>query len=316
MPRHKSKAHWINPHISAMMRQRDFLAIEAQKPNAHPAVFDDLKLLRKQVKSNIRCLIKTRGSKMLADGDVRNAWKFLREVTFTTTKGGKTSMDLATLNDAFAETVTATTAAPLSTVPCCDSPSSFSISTLNETEVTQMLKKLNVYTATGPDEIPASLLKRIADAASTNITHIMNASLTQASFPQPWKHANVAAVWKSKGSKSEASNYRPISVLPVLGRMLEKAVAKQLTAYGDENHILPIQQFGFRSKSSCEHALLTATNSWMNDIDVGHLVGALLIDFSKAFDTVLHQLLLGELSAIGCNTSAVKWFHSYLWNRK
>ena len=82
---------------------------------------------------------------------------------------------------------------------------------------------------------------------------------------------------------------RVAATVPVLGKVLEKAVAKQLTTYcSDWNYILP-EQFGFRVKSSVETALLSATDYWIEAIDKGQMVGALLIDLAKAFDTVSHQ---------------------------
>jgi Reverse transcriptase (RNA-dependent DNA polymerase) len=89
----------------------------------------------------------------------------------------------------------------------------------------------------------------------------MNASIAQGFFPSGWKMANVAPVWKKKGSKTDPSNYRPISVLPVLARMFEKACAKQLTVYCDTNGVIPREQFGFRAQSSCEHALISSLDS-------------------------------------------------------
>ena len=102
----------------------------------------------------------------------------------------------------------------------------------------------------------------------------------------------------NKGSKSDPSNYRPISVLPVLARLFEKACAKQLSTYCLTMGIIPDAQFGFREKSSCEYALISALDSWMTSVDQGELVGALLIDLSKASDTVSHQLLLSDLCQI------------------
>jgi Reverse transcriptase (RNA-dependent DNA polymerase) len=77
-----------------------------------------------------------------------------------------------------------------------------------------------------------------------------------------------------------------------------------------------MEQFGFRAMSSCEQALISATGSWMEDVDKGQFVGALLLDLSKAFDTVPHQLLLHELSGIGCDTNTTAWFRSYLEDRQ
>ena len=95
--------------------------------------------------------------------------------------------------------------------------------------------------------------------------------------------------------------------------MLEKICARQLSKFCEDRNIIPPQQFGFRPKSSCEHVLISATGTWMYEIDSGHLVGALLIDLSKAFDTVPHQLLilLLELEQIGCGTGTIQWFLSY-----
>ncbi len=97
--------------------------------------------------------------------------------------------------------------------------------------------------------------------------------------------------------------------------MLEKAVAAQLTSYCNAKQLIPNEQYGFRKKSSCEIALLSATDKWMKQIDDGMVVGALLIDLTKAFDSVPHQELLLELLSIDCGLLAVTWFQSYLTDR-
>ena len=89
-----------------------------------------------------------------------------------------------------------------------------------------------------------------------------------------------------KGSKTDPANYRPISILPVLARTMEKETARQLLTYCMSKEIIPQQQFGFRANSSCEVALLHALDGWMRAIDKGDMVDALLVDLSKAFDTV------------------------------
>ena len=111
------------------------------------------------------------------------------------------------------------------------------------------------------------------------------------------------------------SNYRPISILSILGRLLERAVASQLQLYCDHHNIIPVQQFGFRKNSSCELALLAALDNWQNEASLGHLVGTLLIDLAKAFDSVSHPLLLSDLANIGCSELSLEWFVSYLSTR-
>ena len=98
-------------------------------------------------------------------------------------------------------------------------------------------------------------------------------------------------------------------MLPILGRLLEKAVGQQLQRHCDTNAIIPVQQFGFRKHSSCELALIAAQDSWIQEVSSGSYVGALMIDISKAFDSVVHEQLLSELDTIGCDNVSLRWFH-------
>jgi len=98
--------------------------------------------------------------------------------------------------------------------------------------------------------------------------------------------------------------------------VFEKILAKQLMGFCRVNNVIPPEQFGFRDSSSCEFALLNALDSWMDSIDSGKVVGALLIDLSKAFDIVSHQQLLVELSSIGCGLNTIKFFLNYLSNEQ
>ena len=168
---------------------------------------------------------------------------------------------------------------------------------------------------TGCDGVPAFLLKSIATEITPNLTRILNSSIESSIYPSEWKRANVKAIWKSKGSKEDPKNYRPVSILPVLSRMFEKIISTQLYDFCEQHEVLPVEQYGFRRKSSCETALLAATNEWMKEIDRGKIVGALLVDLSKAFDSVPHNQLLQELLEINCSRDALMWFHSYLTNR-
>ena len=154
-----------------------------------------------------------------------------------------------------------------------------------------------------------------AGAFSPNLTYLFNLSLHTGVFPTVWKKSNITPVWKGKGSKSIADSYRPISVLPIIGRVFEKILAKQLYSFSDAMHVIPNNQFGFRRQSGCEQALLKATDTWLSEIDKGNMVGALLIDLSKAFDTISHQQLLRELVEINVDNRTIALFHSYLTNR-
>jgi len=208
-------------------------------------------------------------------------------------------MNLKVLNEAFADTVNANSEGRIVVASSCDIKEAFNFQELQVTEVENLLSALKLGTATGCDELPAQFISNVAPAIAPNITKILNSSIHSSTFPDAWKKAHVTPIWKSKGSKKDPSNYRPISVLPVLARLFEKICAKQLGSYCLSRGVIPDAQFGFREHSSCEHALISALDCWMSSVDKGEVVGALLIDLSKAFDTVSHELLLNELLTIG-----------------
>ena len=312
----KRKPTILTPEIRMLMKQRDQLARKVHKQPGNQELLAELKQMKKRVKGNIRSFNNARGKKLLSSDKTRDAWKFIREVTFTKKKGERTNIDSTVLNDYFGKVVQAEHPdQPVTTRDSCDAPDSFELQELGVNQVQRMLSKIKTETATGHDDLPAAVVKKLSNAMAFNMQAIMNKSLSAGEFPDQWKKANICGIWKGKGTKTDPSNYRPISVLPVLARVLEKEVAKQLTSYCTLHHSIPDQQFGFRALSSCEMALLYTLDHWIKDIDDGNMIGALLIDLSKAFDSVPHQRLLNELGSLGCSTSAMRWFQSYLTNR-
>ena len=111
------------------------------------------------------------------------------------------------------------------------------------------------------------------------------------------------------------TNYRPISILPVTAKILEKLVFNQLDAYLNDNKIINTNQSGFRPGHSTLNALLKVTEDWLHSMDKGNLIGMVTIDLRKAFDTVDHSILLEKLRLNGLDDHACKWFKSYLSDR-
>ncbi len=107
------------------------------------------------------------------------------------------------------------------------------------------------------------------------------------------------------GSRSERSNYRPISLLPTFSKIYERVMCTRLTMHFKQTDILQNQQFGFRAGHSCEHAILTAQSNILRALDRSHIALLLLIDFSKAFDMVDHAVLLKKLEHYGIRRSAL-----------
>ena len=145
--------------------------------------------------------------------------------------------------------------------------------------------------------------------------YLFNQSLVTRTFPSLWKFGKVSALFK-KGDRCDPNNYRPITVLPTLSKILEKAVHNQLYYFLNDNKIITSKQFGFRPKLSTNTALTHFTDNVLLNMDSGRLTGAVFLDLSKAFDTVDHNLLLHKLKSVGLSEDTVNWFQSYLANRK
>ena len=193
-------------------------------------------------------------------------------------------------------------------------PHEFAFEPITEDFVLRQLKQLKTNKAIGLDNISARLLKDSASVISASLTRLFNLSLETRTFPSLWKFGKVAALFK-KGDRCDANNYRPITVLPTISKILEKAVHTQLYAYLKNNGILTSKQFGFRPKLSTGTALSHFTDNILQNMDAGSFTGAVFLDLSKAFDTVDHPLLLQKLTHIGLTTSTTQWFRSYLTNR-
>jgi hypothetical protein len=191
----------------------------------------------------------------------------------------------------------------------------FKIPYMNELHVTKFLKDLDVSKATGLDEISAKLIKLAGPCINKVLVQICNKSIESGIFPESWKLAKVIPLHKKK-SKEYPGNYRPISILPVLSKLLEKHVANSLLEFLTVNDLIARRQSGFRPKHSCETALLLMVEEWSRHLLDKEMVGLLFVDFSKAFDLVDHNILLQKLAAYNFDETSLAWFTSYLKDRK
>ena len=176
------------------------------------------------------------------------------------------------------------------------------------------MSKMSSKKATGVDGLSCKLIKLALPAIADSITHIINLSLSTGIFPDRWKEAKVIPLHKA-GDLSNTNNYRPISILPVLSKLIEKAVHKHLYAFINDNDIMSESQSGFRPRHSTETALTSMVNDWLQNMNSSRLTGVAFIDLRKAFDTVQHDILLNKLHALGATDTCVKWFKSYLSDR-
>ena len=191
--------------------------------------------------------------------------------------------------------------------------SHFHFNEVSVEEVYKEIRKLSPRKSAQSTDIPIRVLKENADIFADYICGFFNESIKKSTFPSILKNANITPVFKKeyRGSKE---NYRPVSILPVISKIFEKLLCKQITIFIDP--LLSKYQCGFRKGFSAQHCLLAMLEKWKNAVDKGKVFGALLTDLSKAFDCLPHELIIAKLNAYGFNLPALKLMHSYLSHRK
>ena len=192
----------------------------------------------------------------------------------------------------------------------------FAFKAISCESVIKMINELKPNKAVGLDKVSSRLLKDAADIIASSLTSLFKIFINIGCFPSTWKLAKISPLFK-KGSKQDPSNYRPISVLPTISKLLEKTVHMQLYSYLCDNNLLSQKQSGFRLNSSAVTASAMFTDKILSAMDKGELTGAVFIDLTKAFDTVNHSILLSKLCSLGVPNASLSynWFESYLSNR-
>ena len=191
----------------------------------------------------------------------------------------------------------------------------FRIPLMKLADLKSSINSLDSTKATGLDGVTPKIIKLSVDIISPSLLDIINMSLHNGMFPDSLKLAKIHPIHKG-GTKSDPANYRPISILPVASKLIEKHVTKHLFGYLSKYNLLHKSQSGFRKHHSCNTAVIKLIDSWLKSIDNGELVGAIFFDLKKAFDVVDHKLLLQKLSVYKFDNNTLNWTKSYLSNRK
>lgn len=184
--------------------------------------------------------------------------------------------------------------------------------TVSEIEVKKALLSLNGSKGAGLDDLPPIILKRCAHNLSVPLTFLFNISLSSGTFPLLWKRARVTPIFK-KGDLAEVSNYRPVSILPAPGKVLESLVQQKM--YWHVKERLHPDQHGFQPKKSTTSNLVAFVNDVASALDKKKEVHSIYTDFSKAFDLINHDLLINKIMLMGVHGSLLRWCESYLRNR-
>jgi hypothetical protein len=181
--------------------------------------------------------------------------------------------------------------------------------------VYSILKKMKSSNSCGPDNIPNVFLKNCASTLCLPLSHMFDISFKDGSMPDIWKSASVMPLFK-KGSTSDPSNYRPISLTSNICKVMEKMINKGIQEYIFKNKLITSDQHGFLSKRSTCSNLLECTTDWSNNIDKGYYTDIIYFDFRKAFDSVSHPKLISKISAYGISGQLLEWLGCFLSKRK
>lgn len=323
---------WINDDILTEMRHRDYLHIQALKTNSENdwALY---KYSRNTVVSKIREAKKIFIDEVIEQVSMKpkDMWTRLKQFIPSKSKNCNTSYlevdeltitensDIANaFNDFFCSIGHNLGIHFDNSLPDMEQlmpNDSFSIPKMTENFVKKEISGMCTAKATGLDNISVKFLRLTADVIVNALTFVLNFSIETNDFVNEWKSARVTPIFKS-GDNHIVNNYRPVSVLPIVSKIIERHVFNAFYDYLSNNKLITNCQSGFRPKHSCETALNSLVDRWLKHIDDGKLTGVLFIDLSKAFDTVNHNVLLYKLKAFGICENSLLWFKSYLCNRK
>lgn len=190
----------------------------------------------------------------------------------------------------------------------------FTFKNVDCTLVSKIISKLT-SSAVGSDGINLKMISIITPFLTPHIAFLINKCLSLNEFPSAWKQSQIIPIPKIS-KPTLISHFRPISILPTLSKILEKVVHEQLSLFLAKNNILPSTQSGFRPHHSTNTALLDVTDNIFRAYDKHENTCLVLLDYSKAFDTIDHTILCKKLSYFGLDSSTVNFFQSYLENRE
>ena len=192
---------------------------------------------------------------------------------------------------------------------------SFTSQAITPEQVDKIIRDLKNSKASGMDNLDTYILKLTRKTIVPSVCHILNLSLQTNKFPTKWKLAKVVPLYKGKGSKLDPKNYRPVAILPILSKVLERAMFQQLVTYMDSNKLFNPNHHAYRSFHSTTTAMLQMYTTWLDALEKGDMAGVCMIDMSAAFDVVDTGILLDKLKLYGLDRNAIQWIWSYLTYR-
>uniref|UniRef100_K7EYU7 Reverse transcriptase domain-containing protein n=1 Tax=Pelodiscus sinensis TaxID=13735 RepID=K7EYU7_PELSI len=185
---------------------------------------------------------------------------------------------------------------------------------IHKEQVKNHVGKLDVSKSPGPDEMHPRILKELIEEVSEPLAMIFEKSWQTGEIPEDWKRANIVPIYK-KGNKNNPGNYRPVSLTSVPGKIMEQVIKEIICKHLEGNKVIGNSQHGFVKNKSCQTNLIAFFDKITSLVDKGEAVDVIYLDFSKAFDTVSHDILIDKLGKYNLDRATIRWVHNWLDNR-
>ncbi len=196
-----------------------------------------------------------------------------------------------------------------------DNCNSFFFSEVDALDVSEAIKRINPSKATGYDGVKPKVLKQLFSKLVEPLLIIINTIISTKKFPDQLKKANITALYKGVGDKTNKSNYRPIAVLSSISKIIEWIFKNKIDKFLQKNKLLDNNQLGFKNKVGADTALIEFVTELANEVDKGKIVVAIFFDIAKAFDTIKHDVLLKKMEHYGFRGHSNDLIKSYFTNR-
>ena len=313
---------WINKDILKLMYRRDY-AHKRSINNPSSDIVNEYKALRNDVNIMIENSKKQYYEQLCKDGKTNsnNLWKELKKLSGSVPKNDpntKLSSDVfnefySTLGHNVTKDLANNSSDLLWKGP--ESVYKFKFCKVTENIICKLLRSMSNTSSLDILDFDCKLLKTANKVLAKSLTHIVNLSLSTGVVPNDWKIGRITPVYKGCGSYDDPVNYRPISVLGHIAKIVEKEVQLQLMSFLLNFQFITLDQFAYRKFHSTTNCLHATIDDWLQSIDDKQCTGVAFLDISKCFDTINHELLLKKLNKYGITDLEWSWFNSYLSNR-